>query len=785
MPGRLVKSVGPMPSTRRDSVKDGQTTFDAFAAEADTTEPSVDLLGLLARRKWLIVMCGLLGVGLGYLYAVRAPVRYQSTAEVLVVHKEPKLPVDEMGYKTGLEDNLATHVRLLGSPLIVENAIKKYGLASLPSFAEVQNAGAAVALGLEVCATRDNADVIQISYTGSIPGDCPKVVEAVVNAYQDFLGEAYQDVGTETVDLITKAKDELSEQLTKKERAYEEFQKSSPLISDGQSTTNVFHERLDDIERARSEILLKRSQTSATVAAIEDALTRGSNREALRLMLQQTLRDEPVGDDAPGSKSLSGQLLVKQIDEKMLLGEFGPDHPRVKALHSEIELMKRLVSEQAVENEQAKPPEVDFFQVYLESLRESLKADEERERHLDKLFTEQQNQAKSLRQFLVEDERHRKDIGRTEAIFETVLKRLEEINLLQAKGSMKTQTIAAPGLGFQVEPRVPAILAVAGVLGLFIGFGLAWLAEHSDKSFKGPDEIRQQVGRSVIGHIPIIDPAESKRRKGRVASGPPSPLDPMLVAFHRPRSTVAESFRVVRTALYFGTQGHGHRVIQVTSADPGDGKTTLSTNLAISIAQSGKRVLLVDADFRRPRLEALFGIDNDLGLSTVLTGEMELPDAVHSTEVENLWALPVGKRPHNPSELLSSPRFGELLGVLREQYDFVIVDTPPVLVVTDPSAVASCVDGVLLAMRLHKNSRDSLLRATELLASLGANVLGVVVNGVGTKSPYGHGRSGYDYSYYGAQGAYGYDQYYGGGAYYVDEDESVDEPVVEKRNGDK
>ena len=253
-------------------------------------------------------------------------------------------------------------------------------------------------------------------------------------------------------------------------------------------------------------------------------------------------------------------------------------------------------------------------------------------------------------------------------------------------------------------------------------------------------------------------------------------------------SREAESFRGLRTALYFSTQGEGHKVVQVTSPDPGDGKTTLVANLGVSIAQSGKRILLIDADCRRPRQHRIFNVDASVGLVSVLKGEAELSDAVQETEVVGLSVLPSGPHQHNPAELLTSPEFQDLVELLREQYDFVLLDTPPILVVTDPSVVAPRVDGVLITIRVRKNGRPSAMRAADALNTLGAKILGVVVNGVGGRPGYGqyghdhygssYGYGGYKYGYRGYGYGYGYggysysggygDQRYGG--YYADDD---------------
>jgi polysaccharide biosynthesis transport protein len=216
----------------------------------------------------------------------------------------------------------------------------------------------------------------------------------------------------------------------------------------------------------------------------------------------------------------------------------------------------------------------------------------------------------------------------------------------------------------------------------------------------------------VLGHIPAAS----------VAGGAPGPL---LSTCCRPDSREAEAFRGVRTALYALTRTAGVKVIQVTSPDPGDGKTTVATNLAVSIAQSGRKVLLIDADFRSPRPDRADGV----GLSALLHGTAAAAEAVRPSAVEGLSVLPSGPAPANPAELLASPRLRAFFKEVAAAYDFVLVDTPPLLAVTDPMVVAAEADEVLLTVRLARKSRARAERAKEILEAAGARVLGVVING--------------------------------------------------------
>jgi capsular exopolysaccharide synthesis family protein len=269
------------------------------------------------------------------------------------------------------------------------------------------------------------------------------------------------------------------------------------------------------------------------------------------------------------------------------------------------------------------------------------------------------------------------------------------------------------------------------------------LLDKADRSFRTPEEIRKRLGLPIVGHIPYLAHADRPVAVPGI-DGVPVELDPALLVLHRPSSIEAEAYRSVRTALYFNTQGESHKIVQITSPNMSDGKSTLVANLAVAIAQSGRKVILVDADLRRPRLHRVFGLSVRKGLAQVIEGDVELAEAVRPTVVPNLSVLPCGIRPPNPGELLTLPRFADLLEELRDSYDFVLLDTPPLLAVSDPCIVAPRVDGVLLTLRVSRNGRPSAERGRDLLAAQRVQVFGVVVNGVGKQGA----MSGYGYEHY-------------------------------------
>ena len=266
-------------------------------------------------------------------------------------------------------------------------------------------------------------------------------------------------------------------------------------------------------------------------------------------------------------------------------------------------------------------------------------------------------------------------------------------------------------------------------MGVICVLGLGYLKELQDTTVKSMIDVRDAVEGSLLGSVPMfVDPSinlEAARHTG---------LDPMLYYVHQPGSAEAESYRSVRTALFVRAASENAHVLQVTSAEPGDGKTTSTCNLASAVAQSGKRVLIIDADLRRSSVHKIFGLKDNVGLSSVLSGEAQFEQALQPTPISGLTVMAAGPLPEKPAELLASTRLVELIKWARDNYDIVFIDSPPVLAVSDPCIIAPLTDGLLLVVRMNKNRRASLIRVKETLTAHGVKTLGVIANGLNSQS---------------------------------------------------
>ena len=413
---------------------------------------------------------------------------------------------------------------------------------------------------------------------------------------------------------------------------------------------------------------------------------------------------------------------------------------------------------------------MDFLTIYLQSLREELLIIERQQTDLQVMAELEDVKARDLMKEEIEDSNRKNEMDRLSKLFNETTMQISEVQVNSGMGGVSAQVLAPARHGSLVYPVITQFLAMGGFLGAFAGLVLGYLVEVADRSFRKPEDIIREFGVPIVGHVPFMT---ADRLKAIDVTA--SKIDRTAISIHLPRSRSAEAFRAVRTAICFSAFGGTHRVLSVTSPAAGDGKSTLALNLALSLAQSGKRTVLVEADLRRPKVHKLTGVDNETGLVDLLRGEVEIDDAIQSTSVPDFFVLPCGKRPKDPAELLAKPQFEQLLQVLRERYDYVIVDTPPVLAVTDPCGVAARVDGVIVCMRLSRHTRDLGRRTIEQLRDVGATLTGIVINGVEERDAYGYGNYRYsDYRYYYKNYNYKYGEYGSkdGREYYADENAS-------------
>ncbi len=327
-----------------------------------------------------------------------------------------------------------------------------------------------------------------------------------------------------------------------------------------------------------------------------------------------------------------------------------------------------------------------------------------------------------------------------EEIYNMLLAKLEEAKISEAReiGEAKIIDLASPAL-HPVSPKRRQNLILGTILGLILGIGAAFIFEYLDTSIRDPKDVESITGRPVLASIPII------HIKGSRTSDEVARIEARFITHLNPRSSVAEAYRILRTNVAFTSIKSPVCSIVVSSSIPQEGKSTVIGNLAITFAQMGNRVLIVDTDLRKPVFNKIFKDRPVKGLSDVLVGREKLKDALIKTNIENLDLLPSGTLPPNPSELLGSAKMKALIEELKGQYEYLFFDAPPVLGVADASILGSLCDGLLFVVWFGRTGRDLVIESMKVLENANTRVLGVVLNGVDIGRRY---RSRYYYYHY-------------------------------------
>lgn len=778
------------------------STANRAGLEDSTDFLQVHLLDLLRRRRGLILLFVLTSLALAGIYCVVATTRYESSAEILIIPKDSRITSTTGNMDLAMEravgdELLATHMRIITSPRVIGDAIENRGLLDVKSLTanlprdsvprkdkvikyirenmSVERGGAGAA---------KDAQVLQVSLHHVNDEDCATTLEAIIESYQNFLGDTHQSAGGQAAALITKAGDDLEQTVKDQDEKYREFLQEAPMLwnSNG-ANLNPHHVRLANLETELSNLQLQKSKVASRLELArkvisndtQDVLEKmmvfdGADADRLGLLVQME-RGYPTSEafqqQMPLARVEVEQLLALNLKAKSDLQRVGPNHPKYHETQQQIDQVQEFLKTRNVPTGEAIPdkPSLDLdrlVMLYERLLQHDLDEMSSRETELVTYINGEQAKAKELIKFELEETSQRRGMERTQALYAAVVDRVREINLLKDYGGFITKLLSPPRIGEKSWPNIPILLALGALVGLLGGTGVAVVAELADRSFRGPQDIERELSTTVLAHIPAL----GVNRENPV----PGEVMPAVVTLHKPKSKNAEAFRRLRTSLLFRTKAVDNPVIQITSPNPGDGKSTLVANLAVSLAQTSKRVLLIDCDMRRPTMHKVFGVNQKPGMSSVLLGEETLDSViVDSDQIPNLSFLPAGKATANPAELLNLPDFRDVLEMVRKEFDFVLIDSPPVEPVADPISIASVVDYVLVALTLSGNSRAVATHTCSQLVGNGGNLLGLVVNR-SSESRNGYGKYGYGYGGRYGYGSYGYeyrgeyqkhDSYYG------------------------
>ncbi|MEM0926234.1 MAG: polysaccharide biosynthesis tyrosine autokinase, partial [Planctomycetota bacterium] len=653
---------------------------------------------------------------------------------------------------------------------IIDAVVENPDLVSIPSLQgkSAKQLASLVRNGLQFQTLTDDQDsrdrmIAMLSFDGGDPQVCVAAVSSLYDSIQNYFEEERKSTIFEFDNLLRDAKQNIFDRQSELEKKYRERRKGAKLDYDAEGRAiNPHRESQFLLQAQRIELEQKQQELDSELRFAKSTVSRHADPVLAAQIIGQLsgvvddfdeirMAARPIDlmtNDLELQKyEVEKSLIPLEVKREQLELAYGLSHPEVKAITMQIESsqeklteLSRQVAERRAEikaqNADANySSEAERFRVrrakeavdaYVKGLEERLNVVAEDLTLIDKRIQEEKAKADELR--TVEDELASilREIEGIKGLGDQLQNQLSAIDLAEVNNGITVEQLLDSGQAYLTGPDLKKDLMLFGLAGLGLSALLAVLFEYTAKMFRSAEEVQRELRVPVLSHIPLDE--GRVQQTSNVVGSEVANLDEKLSVVHRPYSPSAEAIRGVRTSLLFEHRQNGSKVFQVTSPLPGDGKSTLTANLGCSVAQSGKRTLLIDLDLRSPRLSLRFNLESEDGLTNVLNGELAPAEAVHQTPIENLDILPCGPLPANPAEALSLAEMADIFAWAREHYDFILVDTPPLLMVSDPAVVTSYVDAAMLVIRIRRRSKPNAKEAMSILRGSGARVVGVVVN---------------------------------------------------------
>ncbi len=723
----------------RDPFFDG----DFFADEAASEFHLADYLAIL-RRHWrlatvLILVC-LVG---GLIHYLITPKMYQATTTIQIDRRS--LSIGNQAQTPWLENwwNLEfypTQYKLLESRGLAERVVTDLRLYEDPEFnpgwaewgtveeelevatpeldaAVLGNLGQRLLGGLSVAPIK-GTQLVQISYRSPAPALAARIANGVAEAFIDWGIETRSESAGRASTFLGKQIESLKEELQDKENKLQAYSRRSDIVAVDPSSNPV----LQRLEALNSDY----------IAAVSNRIDKEAHyNEVLNAP------EEGVADTLSGGlvSTLRQELLQQEQEYATKLNVYKPDMPLMVELRSKVEELRQHFDSVVTE--------------MVDQARKSARAEYQTAKRREQALAEELERAKDetieMGSAAVEYNNLQMEISTRRQLLDELLRRQSETDVtarLQASRESNVRVVdraLVPAGAFR--PSLKKDLGMGGVLGLFLGLGCVFLIEYLDRTLKSAEEAERLLNLPVLALVPDVSERsggygygygyggkkrkKTWRDKRRSSSSGIQEIE--LLPHTKPRHAVSEAYRALRTALLLSS-AEELKLIGLTSAQSGEGKTATTANLAVVMAQLGRRVLLIDADLRKPRQHRVFRLSNRFGLVNCLTEGSPLEEAIQSTPIPGLSLMTAGTIPPNPSELLASDRMHELLDRARETFDFVLVDTPPILAVTDASLVGSRADGMVFCLNAGKVQREEARNGTDRLQMSGNKVLGLVLN---------------------------------------------------------
>jgi len=741
----------------------------ALSSPVEATNPLWDYWQTMKGHRWLIGICALAIFLCSALYTFTRVPLYTAETTLLIEGKAPQflkvqdtrsdlLAVNDEFYKTQHE--------ILKSPSIADRVIRDEGLQNNPFFTggkdnDTKKAGFIAGIwqhirkwarGFIAAKHKNNSTVdtsaelvksyltklevkpirgtslVGIRFTTSDPELSARVANAHVSAYRRYGIDLRSRTNDEATIFLRKKLIELRERVAQSEAALNSYRKNKGIIS-VDTKENIVVDRLTDLNKSLTSAEIDRITLEAQVRSI-----RGRNYDEV-----------PAVRGSASINALKADLTKAEADYVALAKEFKAGYPPLDTLKARIEETRNRMQYE--------------IQREVRAIETAYAAAKNKETQLRATMEQQKTATLDLKDSAVQYTVLAREVDTNRQLYDGVLQRLKEIDVAADARTSNVYVIskAEPSLSSS-SPNVPRNLMLGLFLGLAAGIGLALLLDQLDNTFKSPEEVERYVrlpNLAVMPDFTLINNGNTHGYVSRLINSVKSELPAkksrdehrVLVLDHRPLSLAVEAYRSLRSSVLLSQAGGPPQTVLFASAACGEGKTTTVVNTAVIFAQMGIRVLIIDADLRSPACHRLLKMKNNGGLVEILTGQVAWQDVIKPAPTENLFLMSSGSLPPNPAELLGSRNMHSLLQQLREHYEFIFVDSPPVMAVTDAVLLSTIVDGTLLV--IDGNTPKSLLRKARIrLSTPHTKILGTLLNRVDIRN--GEYKSYYQqyYEYY-------------------------------------
>jgi polysaccharide biosynthesis transport protein len=703
-----------------------------------------DYWKIISKRRWTILATALAIAALVAIFSLTEKPVYRATAEVEVDSETPGMQSVSNLYQTVPTDPtfLQTQVDVLNSRNLAWQTIQHLKLGRNPAF----NASASgKPAETEETLTEQKARLtrrfknslnvdlvpgsrmIKVSFESADSGLAARVANALVSNYREYNFLTKYDATRQASGWMSEQLSDLKAKVEASQEALVKYERQNSIVNLS-GKENIEDQRLADLSQGLTSAQNDLAQKEALYQLVQ------ANPEKVSLLAEDRLLQDMEAKYA--------NLKTAYVDD---LGRYGPRFPKVVRLHNQISELQSLIHQDRTRA--------------VERIEHNYQAALGRVRLLSDLVAREKGELGNLNQLMIQSDLLKHDFDTNQQLYDSLLTKVKEAAVsagLKANNVHLVDPATVPSV--PIRPRRSRNIVIGLMVGLILGTTLAFMQEAMDTSIRTAEDVERSIAEPVLGVIPAVRSLDNWKNLSSHAGNGVAGRNRKLewAVLDQPTSVLAESYHTLRTAVLHSAASRAPRAVLLTSARPFEGKTCTAFNLAVGLTQIGRRVLFVDADMRQTGLKRVVNVNGRPGLSSILTGAGQIDQAlVPLPDLPNLWFLSAGPQPSNPADLLASKAMEDLLTTLRSRFDHLVVDTPPVLMVTDATAVSSFVDGVILVAESQVTARSSLARAHRILESAGANILGCVLNKLDLKYDGQYGSNYCDYVRYYRQGRNG------------------------------